>query len=92
VTAKRYPSTESFRRKTLSTIAKEIGRTPVQTQKLLHKAGFLGLHPSRRIGTRAPLTYPSAAVEVLKAMIDVPARDVPDPGSDWLSAYEGEAT
>ncbi len=88
---KRYPSTESFRRKTLHTIAREIGRTPAQTQKLLHKAGFLGLHPVRMIGTKTPLTYPSASVEVLKAMIDVPARDVPDPESDWLSRYEGEA-
>ncbi len=88
---KRYPPTESFRRKTLPTIAREIGRTPAQTQKLLHKAGFLGLHPTRLIGTKMPLTYPSSAVEVLKAMIDVPHRDVPDPESDWLSAYEGEA-
>jgi hypothetical protein len=90
--SKSYPSTESFRRMTLHAIAREIGRTPHQTQKLLHKAGFLGLHPVRRIGTRGPLTYSSSAVEVLKAMIDVPARDVPDPGSDWLSDYEGEAT
>lgn len=87
---KRYPSTESFRRMTLHSIARQIGRTPTQTQKLLHKAGFLGLHPVRRIGTRAPLTYPSRSVEVLKAMIGVPHRDVPDPEGDWLSPYEGD--
>jgi hypothetical protein len=87
---KSYPPTESFRRMTLAHIAREIGRTPHQTQKLLHKAGFLGLHPTRLIGTKVPLTYPSSSVEVLKAMIAVPARDVPDPESDWLSAYEGD--
>lgn len=74
------------RRMTLKQIAAEIDRSPNETRKLLRKARFVGLWS--QIG-RTP-TYHASAVEVLKAMVDVPHRPIPTGEPDWLSRYEGD--
>lgn len=84
--SKAYRSSASMRWMTVNQIAAEIDRTPRETLKLLNKAGFLGLRG--RIGR--PTQYPASAVEVLKAMLDIPHRPVPSAEPDWLSRYEGE--
>lgn len=81
----KYPTAQSFRWLPVSQIAKEIDRTPHETQKLLDKAGFVGLRPRRIKGVRK---YPASAVEVLKAMLSIPHRPVPTKDGDWLSKYE----
>lgn len=84
--SKAYPSSQSMRWMTLNQVAAEIDRTPRETSRLLKKVAYLGVR--RRIGQ--PHRYPAAAVEVLKAMLDIPHRPIPSSEPDWLSRYEGE--
>lgn len=87
---KRYRGVETFRRVGLLQISREINRTPTQTRKLLAKVGFVGLKPRRRIGARIDTTYDASALEVVKAMLSIPHRPIPDlPKTDWLATYEG---
>lgn len=92
MTRKAYRSVASTRWMTLNEIAAEIDRTPKQTKKLLDKAWFLGLRPLHPMGRRGVKTYPASSVEVLKAMLEIPHRPIPEAESDWLSRYEGEST
>ena len=84
---KRYTDhPEDYQRVGLSQIAAEIGRTRRQTKRLLDSLAFIGATP--RIGDKE-LTYPASAVEVVKALIDVPHRQLPGEVS-WLDTYLGE--
>ena len=86
---RRHRSPEEFERVNVSQIAREIGRTRSETNKLLRKAESLGLLRSRiRSSKRDEITYDAVAVDVLKTLIGVPSRPAPQPG-DWLSTYLG---
>ena len=77
---------EEHRRVSLPQIAREIDRTPKQTAKLLAKVGFVPFAPERE---GRVTTYDAEALEVLKAMLDIPHRTAgPD---DWLGDYLGKA-
>jgi hypothetical protein len=90
MTRRSYRAPESLRWMSVPQIAAEIDRTPAQTQKLLDKAWFLRLLPLQPTGRKGTRRYPASAVEVLKAMVDVPHRPIPQAEPDWLSPYEGE--
>lgn len=87
-----YRSAESMRWMTIPQIAAEIDRTVAQTKKLLDKAWYLGLIPLQPTGRKGPRRYPASHVEVLKAMLETPHREIPTAQPDWLSHYEGEKT
>lgn len=83
---RRYRSPEEHRYVSLDQIAREINRTPKQTQKLLDKMGFIGLEPKEGLPGRKT-SYDASALEVLKALLGLPHRHIgPD---DWLSNYLG---
>lgn len=75
----------------MAQICAEIDRTPVQAKKLLKSLGFLGIRTY--IGPKARyMLYDASSLEVIKALIEIPHRDVGGHTTDWLSQYisEGE--
>lgn len=86
MTNKRYRHYSEFSRVNLGQIAGEIGRTPGQTVKLLHKMGFIGLRPRRGLD-RHHITYDARALETLKAMLGQPHRHISDKPDDWLTKW-----
>lgn len=62
----------------LAQIAREIDRTPKQTKKLLRKVRYIGLKGDR---------YDASALEVLKALLNIPHRHIGT--DDWLTNYLG---
>lgn len=81
---RRYRSPGEHRWVSLDQIAKEIDRTPVQTEKLLNKLGFIGLRPKRGLPERTK-SYDASALEALKALTGIPHRHIGT--DDWLSNY-----
>jgi hypothetical protein len=69
---------------TLTAIAIEIGRTRVQTRKLLNKADAIGIKVYCKPGQEL---YNSQAVEAVKALIGQPHRKVSTTTNDWLSEH-----
>lgn len=80
----KYPTAESYRWLSVPAIAKEIDRTPKQTQKLLDKFAYLGLRPRQVDGAKK---YPAGTVEVLKGLLGMPHRRIPSPEGDWLAIF-----
>jgi len=77
-----YPPGHDFSRVTLTQVAREIGRSPHRTKKLLNKLGFIGFGQE---GT----TYDAHSIEVLKAFMRQPHRHTNQGQTDWLSDYIG---
>jgi hypothetical protein len=69
---------------TVNAISKEIGRTTVQTQKLLDKAQAVGIKVYCKPGQRL---YDARSVEVVKAMLGQPHRKISAGTDDWLSEW-----
>lgn len=81
---------EDFERVGLSQFAREIGRSPKQTKRLLSKLGFVGLDRNIRTSKQAEITYSREAVETVKEMLGIPSRQIPGEGN-WLDDYlQGE--
>lgn len=80
---------EVYRRVGLQEIAREIDRTPTQTRKLLDSLGYIGARP--RIGRKPyeEITYDASVIEVVKALVRVPHRQLPGTVS-WLDTWLGE--
>ena len=85
---KRYATSKDFERKCVAEIAREIGRTPHQTRKLLDSLLPYGVMPRIRSNRNLPITYDAKAVDMVKALIAVPHRPVGS--TSWLDAYLGE--
>lgn len=87
---KRYALPETFQRVCLSQIAREVDRTPRQTQKLLDSLAFAGVRTRIRSSKSAEITYDASVIELVKGLINVPHRHVGS-GPTWLDDYLGEA-
>jgi uncharacterized linocin/CFP29 family protein len=70
----------------LNQICKEINRTPVQTKKVLKVLGFIGIRKSLHT-KRMHVYYDSGALEVIKALLSLPHREVGNAATDWLSQF-----
>lgn len=89
--AKRYPKPETFTRVSVEQLAREIDRSPRQTEKVIERAARLGLLHARITRPGTATTYDAIEVETIKALLGVPDRPAPQP-QDWLSDYEKETT
>lgn len=87
---KRYSDTpEDHQRVSLSQIAKETDRTPAQAKKLMDSLRFLGIFPRIRSSNWDEITYDAGAVEIAKALVRAPHRQLPNTES-WLDTYVKE--
>lgn len=83
----RQATSDQYRRVCLAEIAREIGRSKKATKHLLGDLAQYGIHPRIRSNRNLPQTWDARAVDVVKALIDVPHRPV---GTSWLDTYLGE--
>ena len=83
----RRATSDQYRRVCLAEIAREIGRSKNDTRHLLNEMTQYGIHPRIRSNRSLPITWDARAVDVIKALIDVPHRSV---GTSWLDTYLGE--
>lgn len=86
----RLATSDQYAMVCLAEIAREIGRSENATRHLLNELADYGIHPRIRSNRSLPIMWESRAIDVLKALIDVPHRPV---GTSWLDTYlQGETS
>lgn len=79
----RHESPASTGRVFVAEIARELGVSEVRTRQLLHKYWWVG--GQRAVGDP---TYDASVIEMLRALLGQPHRQVEPPESDWLSEFD----
>lgn len=79
-----------MRRLTLPQIATELGVSIERARRLLRTKGrWLGAKTAQAPGPGRPTTYDAGVVELLRALLGQPHRQLEPPESDWLSHFLG---